>query len=163
VKSAHGIRGEIYIQLNAGQADWLEDLNKLWLCPAGSTELRAWDVQMCRPHKEGLIVRLAGVPDRNAAEELRKQSIYIEESLLVAEPNDGFYLKQILGFTVVESSGAVVGEIVGFGSNGPQDLLRVRRDGSTEALIPLVEAFLRDIDFDKRVVTMDLPQGLFDL
>lgn len=116
-----------------------------------------------KPHKDGMIVTLEGVKDRNRAEELAKSSVYIDRELLQAEEGDRVFLDQLLGFKVMLKDGPEVGVIQGFATNGPQDLLRVVNAGGAEALIPLVDAFLVDIDFDKQQVTMDLPPGLVDL
>lgn len=163
VKQAHGIRGEIFVQLYAGQADWLSRLNIVSLLLPGQSALKTWDVEQFRPHKEGLILKLKGVNDRNLSETMRKSGCYIPEEWLVASEGEGFFLAQILNFDVIAPDGARLGKIVGFGSNGPQDLLRLQRENGVEALVPFVEAFIQHIDFDKHQVKMDLPPGLLDL
>jgi len=163
VKQAHGIRGELFVQLYASKADWLSDLNKIMLLAPMDSELKTWEVEVCRPHKEGLILKVKGVSDRNTSETMRKSGVYIPEKLLQAEEGDGLFLKQVLNFTVIDPAGVILGKIVGFGTNGVQDLLRVERENGVEALVPFVEAFIVNIDFDKQLVKMDLPQGLIDL
>jgi 16S rRNA processing protein RimM len=113
-----------------------------------------------RPHKDGLIAELKGVVDRNHSETLRKSAVYIPEAALQAEPGEAIYLQQILGFTLVDVSQNVLGEVVGFATNGAQDLLRVKPADQAEFLVPFIEQFLVKIDFDKRQVSMDLPPGL---
>lgn len=162
-QSAHGIRGELYVQLYAKQADWLDDVEDISLLTPGSKTLETWPIEACRPHKDGLILKLKGVDDRNRSEELRKSGVYIDEGLLSSEYGDEIYLKQIEGFTLEDMEGIALGKIVGFATNGVQDLLRIERADGPEVLVPFVQAFLRNIDFDKHRVTMDLPQGLFDL
>ena len=54
----------------------------------------------------------------------------------------------------------ILGEIVGFSSNGPQDLLVVEANGKTVE-IPFVDAFIKKIDFKHQSVVMELPEGLF--
>ncbi len=165
IPSAHGLRGEVFVRLYAGRADWLEDLESLHLLKNKQNQLSEVIVDSARPHKDGLIVVLQGVLDRNASEALAKSGVYISEALLESDSQeDGIYLKQILGFQLTDLAAVNLGEIVGFATNGPQDLLEVKRPGSERVvLVPFVEAFLRHIDFDKRQVTMELPEGLFDL
>ncbi len=163
IKSAHGIRGELFLRTNADRADWAEDVDTLALLPKGGTSLEEFKIVSMSPHKDGWIVKLLGVTDRNRAEELAKSSVYIDENLLEAEPGKSVYLKQILGFEVVDKNGLVLGRVRGFSSNGPQDLLNLELAGGGEALVPLVDAFLVFIDFDKKQITMDLPPGLINL
>ncbi len=163
VHSAHGIRGEIFVRLNAGVADWADDVETLSLLAKGAKDVVAFKIQKISAHKDGLIVRLEGVVDRNRAEEIAKSLVYIDEDLLESEEGEAIYLKQILGFKLLDPAGLILGEITGFATNGMQDLLRVKTPDGKEALVPLVAAFLQHIDFDKQQVTMDLPPGLFNL
>ena len=161
VQSAHGIRGEIFVRLSAGSADWLHGLKHLYLLSGDSESLSEHKVSFARPHKDGLIVKLADVVDRNRSEELRKSSVYIDSELLTAEPGERIYLGQILGFEVLDR-GVAVGKITGFTSNGPQDLLQVA-GVKGEILIPFVDDFIVDINFDGRIVNMSLPDGLLSI
>lgn len=164
IKSAHGIRGENYVQLYADQADWLDEADRLHLLRPGAKDLTAHKLQKKTPHKEGLIVKFTDSPDRNYAETLAKSGVYIPTEWLVAEDGDAFFLKQIENFELLDPEKKSLGRISGFSTNGVQDLLIVQRtDGLGEVLVPLVEAFLVTIDFEGKTVTMDLPEGLFDL
>jgi 16S rRNA processing protein RimM len=161
IKSAHGIRGELYIQLYAGQADWLDGLESIFFL---NDELKEWRVLAAKPHKEGLILSVEGCADRNMAESLRGRAVYILEDLLVAEDGEEIFLHQILDFTVCDADGRRIGVIRGFATNGAQDLLRVEREGGAgEALIPFVDDFIVRLDFDKRELLMELPDGLLDV
>ncbi|MBX3022509.1 MAG: 16S rRNA processing protein RimM [Bdellovibrionales bacterium] len=159
IKSAHGIRGELFLGLFAGQADW-ESLSLSLLLP-GSSELKDFELTSLKPHKDGMIVRLKGVDTRNEAELLRKSQVYIPEAALESEPGHPIFLAQIQGFELTDPAGAVLGRIEGFSSNGPQDLLQVRVSGRI-ALVPFIDEFIVDIDFDKKQVRMDLPPGLLN-
>lgn len=163
IKSAHGIRGELFLRLHADRADWADETEILSLLPPGQSDLETFTIVEMSKHKDGWILRLEGLTDRNRAETYAKSAVYIDEELLESEPGEQIFLKQILGFSVVDKNGLVLGVIEGFASNGPQDLLRVKPSSGKEALIPLIDAFLVHIDFDKKQVTMDLPPGLLNL
>lgn len=163
VPSAHGLRGEIFVRLYAGESDWHEDAESLSLLLANSTALKAFTIHKATPHKDGLIVKFNEICDRNQAEAVAKSGVYIEESLLQSDEGEPVFLKQLEGFEVVDKEGNSLGRITGFASNGPQDLLQVKTAAGKEALVPLVDDFLVHIDFDKQQVTMDLPPGLFNL
>ncbi len=159
MKDAHGLRGELYVQLFAKSADWLESADKLFLEKLGDQDLSPFEILKARPFKEGLIVSLKGIPDRTAAEPWRKAKVFIHEDALVSPPGERVFLHQILNFEVLDGENSV-GRVVGFATNGPQDLLRVATPNGTEALVPFVDAFILSIDFDKRQLKMDLPPGL---
>jgi len=159
VRSAHGIRGEVFLGLFAGQADW--DSDTLFLLLPNAKTLKSFEVESLSPHKDGLIAKFKGVDSRNDSEALKRAQVYVSEDVLEAEPGDTIFLRQILGFELADADGARLGEIGGFSSNGLQDLLQVRTP-TGEYLVPFVEDFIVDIDFDKKQVRMDLPPGLLE-
>lgn len=159
MKSAHGIRGELFIVLFAGRADWQTEQLGLQLPDAPTLTLHK--IKRSKPHKNGLIVTLDDVLDRTHAETLRRAQVFVPNEVLKADEGGPIFLKQIEGFTLCDVNGTEQGVITGFATNGAQDLLVVKTaDG--EALVPFVEPFLRDIDFDKKHVRMDLPPGLLN-
>ncbi|HMN68158.1 MAG TPA: ribosome maturation factor RimM [Bdellovibrionales bacterium] len=161
VKSAHGLRGEIFIRLYAGEADW--DADALFLLPPGKSAAVEFPLRDLSAHKDGFIARLEGVNDRNASEALQRSGVYIPEEDLRSEAGERIFLRQIQGFEVIDQTLGSIGRIEGFASNGPQDLLRVKGARPREILIPLVDAFLVQIDFDNERLHMDLPPGLIDV
>ena len=164
VRSAHGIRGELAVKLLAGHADWLNRASNLALLAPNAERPTTLAIKAVRPHKDGLLVVFAEVRDRNEAEALKGAQVYVAEDLLEAAKGEPIFLKEILGFAVIDPGGVGLGEIVDFATNGAQDLLVLKRasDGR-RALVPFVDAFIVGIDFDARVVRMDLPDGLLDL
>ena len=160
VRDAHGIKGEIFVRLNAGQADWLNGLKSVRLC-SNKGEIKTYSIGQFRLHKNGIIFKLEGLLDRNAAEALKGFKFEIAESLLVAQPGDGIYLYEILGFDVLDKKLGSLGPIKKFSSNGLQDLLVLERGGK-EILVPFVKPFIDQVDFNKHQVEMTLPEGLID-
>ena len=86
----------------------------------------------------------------------------MDEDLLISKPGETIYLSEIKNFKLKDPDQKVLGEIVGFSSNGAQDLLVVE-SGGRKAEVPFVDAFIKKIDFKQQVVVMDLPEGLLDL
>ena len=163
VAAAHGLRGEVFIRLFAETADWLDDVDQLNVLVPGEPAPRALDLTDRRVHKDGLIVTFAELGDRTAAERLKGAQVYIPEHLLVGAPGEAMYLKEVLNFAVHDPSGEVLGTVVEFAHNGAQDLIVLALPAGGRALVPFVTAFIVEIDFDKRVVRMDLPPGLLSL
>jgi 16S rRNA processing protein RimM len=89
--------------------------------------------------------------------------VYIDIDLLKSDEEGEIFLHEILGFQFNDVHGNPLGKVVGFGTNGMQDLLEVELSNGKKALIPFVEPFIRNIDFDKRQLDMELPEGLLDL
>lgn len=160
IRDAHGIKGEVFVALKAKQADWLDDLEVFRLSKAG-VNAREFTVERATAHKDGLIAKLQGVLDRNAAESLKGSQVEIPSEYLRAAAGERLYLAELLGCTVIDQSRGEIGPVVDFGSNGPQDLLIINYLGK-KVDVPLVDAFLRSIEVEKKQILMDLPPGLIE-
>ena len=67
------------------------------------------------------------------------------------------------GWSVHDERAGYVGEVVEVAERATQPLLTVRRAEGGEALIPLVDEFIVDVDEDDRRIDVSLPAGLLDL
>jgi len=165
VKSAHGLKGELFIVLYAGEAAWLEALQTLQLIPPAENPLgpssTPYQVRSARRFKNGILVQTHEVLDRTKAEALKGWRLLIPREFLVAKSGEQPYLIEILGFQVDDEwMGADLGQIVGFSSNGAQDLLVVETSESGRFEIPFVQAFVKKLDQANKRVLMSLPLGL---
>lgn len=163
VKSAHGIKGELYIQLLSKKADWLQDLKKFQLKPlAGGGEPRVFKFKRVKPHKVGLIVLPEGFSNRNQSEEWKGADFLIDKAILQSQDGETPYLVEYEGFRVEDVNLGFIGTVRGFMDNGAQDLLVVEAPGGTEILIPFVDAFVLETDRPGQLLKMNLPEGLVD-
>lgn len=161
VKDGHGLKGELFVTLFAGEAGWLPKLKTLRLTPpqGQAGEAREFAVSSARVHKNGLIVFSPDIRGRNEAESWKGWMLEIPHEFLVSEKGEQIYLIEIENYKVVVSGKGEVGRISGFSSNGVQDLLLVDTvKGEFE--VPFVEAFVDDIDYANETVFLTLPEGL---
>ncbi len=170
IRDAHGLKGELFVVPLSKTAEWMEGLDSLQIVlktqnESGETQESVTDHQITRskPHKVGLIVKLVGVEDRNEAERLRGARIRIQEDHLRTNPGENFYLKEIEGFEIQTAKEGVIGKIVAFSSNGPQDLLVVEQSNENKVEIPLVDDFIEEILWEKRIIQMNLPEGILEV
>lgn len=159
VKDGHGIKGEIFITLFAGEAAWLGKLKELRLVNEAPVEVKAFSIKSARLHKNGLIVKTNEIRDRNEAEALKGWFLEIPSEFLVSDRGDSIYLHEIHGFRVFVKHKGEVGTIEGFSSNGIQDLLIVKTNWG-EFEIPFVEPFVENIEYEAKEIHLDLPEGL---
>ena len=103
-----------------------------------------------------------GVDDRDAAEELIRAILWIDQDAATAAPEDNaWYDHQLVGLDVVRD-GAVVGKVVRVDHFPAQDLLIVRAAGDAEVLVPFVKAIVPEVDVAAGQVVVTPPPGLFE-
>jgi 16S rRNA processing protein RimM len=109
-----------------------------------------------RVHGKGLIARLAGPEDRDAARALIDRDIAVYRRQLPALPEGEYYWCDLIGRRVVNLGGEELGEVTEIRETGANDVLVVEDGG--RRLIPLVmEKVVREVDpaGDRIVVDWD--------
>ncbi|MEM9360213.1 MAG: ribosome maturation factor RimM, partial [Pseudomonadota bacterium] len=108
--------------------------------------------------KKGVVARIEGVTDRNAAEALRGTELYIERDKLPEPDDDEIYHADIIGMAAQRSDGSDVGEVIAMQNFGAGDLLEIRLEGKKRTeFVPFDDQFVPEIDFDARRVTVVMP------
>jgi len=146
VVKAHGIRGEVIVELISNRPDLRLAPGSVLASPRGPLE-----VLTSTPHQKRWIVAFAGILDRNTAETYRN-------TILSAEPVDGdddtLWVHELIGAEVFDLAGRSYGPVEAVEANPASDLLVL----SGERLVPLVFVKTR---LPGRVV-IDPPTGLLD-
>jgi 16S rRNA processing protein RimM len=154
IARAHGIRGEVVIVTHDPDSETLAEVEHVYVDGAPRRILAARDTH------RGWLVLLEGVATRTEAEALRGRPVEVDrDDLHLAE--DDVLLHDLVGCAVRLVDGTPWGVIAAIDAvaGGLQDRL-VIHDGDVERMLPLVDVFVKDIDLDARVVTVDPPEGL---
>ncbi len=106
-----------------------------------------------------------GVDDRDAAEELVRAILWIDQDAeATATEDNAWYDHQLVGLEVVRD-GDVVGRVIRVDHFPAQDLLIVRPIGAAagdEVLVPFVTAIVPEVDIEAGRVVVTPPAGLFE-
>ena len=119
----------------------------------GDAGPREWRAVEGRRHGKGLVARLDGVADRDAALALGRREIWIERRELPALPTGQYYREDLVGFEVVNLQGRPLGRVQHF-LDAPANPVMVVR-GEQEHWLPLVASCLRRVDLADRRLTVD--------
>ncbi len=145
---AHGVRGDVYVDLITDRTERVAVGARL---QAGGT----WFVIVAaRPAGTRWIVHFEGIDDRTAAEPLANLPL-LAEPLDVRPGADDLYVHDLIGSEVVDAAGVSHGRCTSVLANPAHDILELE-DGS---LVPVVFV----VSAEPGRVVIDPPQGLFDL
>ncbi|MDH6129185.1 ribosome maturation factor RimM [Kitasatospora sp. GP82] len=158
---AHGIKGDVSVEVRTDEPELRLGPGAVLLTdPASAGPLT---VESGKVHSGRLLLRFAGVKDRNGAEALRGTILIAEvdpdES---PEEEDEYYDHQLIGLDVVLLDGTPVGELTEIIHLPYQDLLTVKKADGTEVLVPFVERIVPTIDLENQRAVIDPPPGLID-
>jgi len=157
----HGIRGAVVVGVRTDEPELrFAKGAQLDTDPSGVGPLT---VAATRWHSGELLVRFAGVDDRDAAAELRGTWLLVD-SATIAPPDDPdeFLDTDLIGLSVRTADGTAVGT-VGDVLHPAQDVLVVKTPDAREIMIPFVKAIVPEVDIKSGVVVIDPPEGLLNL
>ncbi|MFI1015660.1 ribosome maturation factor RimM [Streptomyces sp. NPDC020965] len=158
---AHGIKGEVTVEVRTDEPE-------LRLAPGAvlatdPATVGPLTIESGRVHSGRLLLRFAGVRERNGAEALRNTLLIAEvDPDEVPEDPEEFYDHQLIDLDVVTVDGTEIGRITEISHLPSQDLFIVERPDGTEVLIPFVEEIVTEIDLDEQRAVIDPPPGLID-
>jgi 16S rRNA processing protein RimM len=157
VGKPHGVRGEVSLRLynvNVDEAA-LEGVDRLVFDRAGRRQAHA--LRAVRPGPHGPLVTLEGIDTREQAAALTLSEVLVERDQLPELDEGEYYVADVIGCEVFSQAGARLGTVAETFWNGAQDVMIVRSDGAppAERLIPLVPAFVREVDAAGRKVLVD--------
>lgn len=158
VTGAYGIQGWIRIKPYSSDADALLHASTWWI---NKPELHDVEKMQAKLHGEDLVAQLMGVASRSAAEMLKGAAVHIRRSHFPVLGNNEFYWIDLIGLSVENLQGVVLGVVDSLMDNGAHPILQLRplefSEGkqSQEILIPFVDHFVKTVDQITRRVVVD--------
>jgi len=161
VVGAHGLKGMVRVGTTRRSAD-LDPATfaALGEILVGGERFRVKRAVRGRGH---ILLRLAGIDTREAAENLVGRDVQGEAHRFPELPEGEYYYFQLLGLPVVHArDGTVLGYLEEIWSTGAHDVYVVRQ-GKREVLLPAVEEVIQEIDLKAGRLKVWPPEGLLEL
>ncbi|HSM99940.1 MAG TPA: ribosome maturation factor RimM [Rudaea sp.] len=148
----HGVDGWVKIE------SWTEPRLQIfsyrpWRLTLAGSEL---EVASTQGHEQGkgMVAKLPGCDDRDAAAKLIGATIQVPRSALPKPKRGEYYWTDLEGLAVVTVEGVDIGQVSHLFATGANDVLVVR--GERERLIPFVIGqFVKKVDLDAGRITVD--------
>ena len=146
-----GIRGEIKVLPLTDDPHRFIGLKQAFL----SEEKKPVRIMGARVGKDAVYLFLEKIYDRTAAESVRGQFIYIDREHAVKLPEGRYFIADLIGCEAVDLNGNRLGILKEVLQPGANDVYIVQRPDGSELLIPVVDAFIKDIDIKSLKITVD--------
>lgn len=143
IGAAHGITGEVRLRSFTSDPNAITGYG-----PLETEDGRVLTIESLRPAKDHFVARLSGVADRNAAERLTNERLYVpRERLPPPDDADEFYHADLIGLSVVDPAGETFGSVIAVHNFGAGDLIEVRVEGvSKTELVPFDTTHVPAVD-----------------
>ena len=156
----YGVKGWLRLHPFGDDPDSWRAMPRWWL---GSNEQdfsdwRSWPLQALRLQGKGWVVKLTGIEDRNAAEQLVGQFVGAPREALPATGEDEFYWVDLIGLDVVNEKQETLGRVTELIESGAHAVMVVQEGEGEKAqqrLLPFVGQVVKDVDVAAGVVRVD--------
>jgi 16S rRNA processing protein RimM len=143
-----GVKGWVHVQSFSQDPESLLDYPEWQLSIRG--EWKTFKLLEGRSHGKGLVALLSSFKTRDDACTITNAEIGIDRNLLPELPPDEYYWTDLIGLTVINENGTVLGVVDSLFETGANDVLVVKSE-SKEHLLPYVpDEYILEIDLKKR-------------
>ena len=158
ITSPHGIRGEVNIFPTTDDPERFKKLKKVIVDT--HKEQKEMEIGGIKFFKNMVIATLSGIEDRTQAEKYRSADILIEREDALPLGEDEYYICDILGFTVTNDDGTVLGTLEDVLTSCANDVYVVKRDNGKELLIPSTKECVLSTDLNSKNIVVHLLKGM---
>jgi 16S rRNA processing protein RimM len=158
VAKAHGLKGHLKVIPYGDTLSSLAIGEKVTAFLSDGTSLQLSTLEV-RPHQKAFLLLSREISTVEEARNLVGAELCVPESRLPPTGSDEFYWYQLIGLEVLSTDGQKLGileEIIETGSND----VYVVRQGGEEILVPAVQEVVLEVDLQRRLMIVDLPETL---
>jgi 16S rRNA processing protein RimM len=161
VARAHGLKGELRVELFFDGSDALEHSSELWLSQKAETADAAQKhgIEWARPVPKAYLVKLEGVVERNAAEALRGRTVWVARSALPESDASEYYLVDLIGAKVTGPEGHI-GTVIEIATHPSVDALVIETPEGKKLEQPLVPDWILRVSVAEKLVELATLDGL---
>lgn len=154
ISGAHGIRGDVLVRAYTETPDAIASYGPL----TDESGKRSFSLRVVRVTPKGIVARINGIEDRNAAEPLRGIKLYVGRDRLPDPKGAEYYYADLIGLNAVSEDSSALGKIVSVQNFGAGDLLELKpADGSATEFIPFEDRYVPKIDLQSRTIVIRRP------
>ena len=152
IVAPHGVRGDVRIYPDT-------DFPKRFLkIKYGYINGKKYEVESARLHKRVVLMKFAGVDDRNAAEPLVKKDLQVPREDLVPLQKGQHYIYDIIGSAVYDLQDHELGKLTDVLRTGSNDVYVVTADDGKETLLAAIPDVIKSIDESAKKIVVDPPE-----
>lgn len=158
IVNVHGIKGEVKIYPYTDDINALAlKLKKIYLDESMQKEYKV----ICRVQKNMILAKLDGINTVEEAEKLRKKNVYICEEDLEPLEEDSYYIKDLIGCTVLDvNSEKILGTIEYIFNTGANDIYEIKTPDNLKVYLPAIKQVIKKVDIKTRKVYVEVMKGL---
>lgn len=159
IANTHGVKGEIKIYPYTDDLTKFEDFDYLLIEGEGE---KKFEVEFARVHKNMVLLKLKQFSDINEVLRFKEKNVYVYRED-VEDDSEGHYIVDLIGCMIIDEAGRELGTLTDVLQNTAQDVYSVKaKDTGLIFYIPVVDEFVKEIDIEKKIIRVQLIEGLIE-
>ncbi|MFT6074578.1 MAG: 16S rRNA processing protein RimM [Yoonia sp.] len=158
IGGAFGVQGEVRLKSFCADPQAISDYAPLYT----EDGIAFAQLVLTGQLKNGFTARVDGVISKEDADLMRNVDLYADRAVMPSLPDDEYYYTDLIGLTVVDTGGTVLGTVKNVMDHGAGDLLEIIMPGQSDTiLLPFTQAAVPTVDLTAKRIVVDPPEGLF--
>ena len=156
IVAPYGVLGWLKVLPDTETMDSLFDYPVWWI--GRDDQWQATKVEELKIHNDVLVVKLAGVNDRDAALACKSKQVAVPREALPEPSEDEYYWSDLIGLEVKNQQNVMLGWITDVFETGANDVLVVntgKENGNVERLIPFIDQVVLAVDIQAKTMLVD--------
>ena len=152
---AHGVRGLAKLRSFTAEREAIFEYAPL----TDETGERVFKITLNSAAKDHLLVAVEGVADKEAADMLRGDRLYVPRSVFPKTKPGEFYEADLMGMLVADKAGKEYGKVMGVHDHGAGVFLEIGTSRKDSFMLPFTDAFVPKVDAKAGQVLVVIPEG----
>ncbi|WP_457649824.1 ribosome maturation factor RimM [Profundibacter sp.] len=153
---SYGVKGEVRLKSFCANPEAIADYSPL------TTEdgKHSYAITITRSIKGALVAKVEGITNKEQADDLKGIRLFASRDQLPALPDDEYYYADLIGLTVLDTGGTVLGKVHAVQNHGASDLLEIMPSaGGNTILLPFTREVVPTVDLSAGRIIVDPPEG----
>jgi len=158
VVSTQGNKGEVKVMALTDSIDRFNNLDNVFLRNKNSQAIL--NLEKVRIRKNRVILKLKDIENIKEAKMIVGSFLEVERKNAVKLSKDTYFIFEIIGLEVCTENNIFLGKVENVINTGSNDVYVVKRKDKEELFIPAIPDVVKDIDLEKKRITINLVDGL---
>jgi len=155
ITGAHGVRGLIKLRSFTAESEDIFSYKPL----ESEDGKQVFAVSFKSAAKDHFIVSVEGVADKDAADQLRGDKLYVAREVLPKTRKGEYYEADLIGLLARDAEGKDYGKVMGVYDHGAGVFLEIGKTRKDSFMLPFKDEFVPDVDLKTATVTVNVPEG----
>jgi len=160
IVNTHGVRGEVKLIPLTDDPRRFDELEWVYIEKDGRIDKHT--IQQVKYIKGFVMIKFSGMDTIDEANQYRDCFVLVDRKNAVKLPEDSFFICDLIGCSVYDEKGILLGELSDVLQTGSNDVYVIKNKSYKEILIPALKSVVRSVLPEQKRIDVVIPKGLLD-